>query len=68
MTKLQENIRLFVEYTWLLIAVVAAVFAIYSIVKYGFYNKDSLSFIVICAVSVMMFLLRRKTRLSQKKK
>ena len=50
MTKLQENIRLFVEYTWLLIAVVAAVFAIYSIVKYGFYNKDSLSFIVICAV------------------
>jgi hypothetical protein len=65
MKRYQEIVRMCVEYTWLVIACVSLVFAIYSCVKYGVWNKDTVTFFIITPISFFMYFVRRKTRLTK---
>ena len=62
MAKINENFRLIVEYTWLIIAVVSIATSIHSSFRNGLFNKDTLSFLLMAIVSFMMFLFRRNMR------
>jgi hypothetical protein len=62
MAKINENFRLIVEYTWLIIAVISIATSTHSAFRNGLFNKDTLSFLLMAIVSFMMFLFRRNMR------
>jgi len=62
MAKINENFRLIVEYTWLVIAVVSLATSAHSAFRSGVIHRDTLSFLFMAIISLMMFLFRRNMR------
>jgi len=66
MAKINEQFRLIVEYTWLVIAVVSIATSTHSAFRNGLIHKDTISFFFISIIAFLMFLFRRNYRKNKK--
>jgi len=66
MAKINEQFRIIVEYTWLVIAVVSISTSTHSAFRNGFIHKDTISFFFISLIALLMFLFRRNFRKNKK--
>lgn len=66
MAKINEQFRIIVEYTWLIIAVVSIATSSHSAFRNGMIHKDTISFFFISIIAFLMFFIRRKFRKDKK--